>query len=200
MDPGATVPGLLENDPRVRSVRLGGSRASGRYHDFSDWDFLVETDAFATLAEDLPRIVAPIRPLAHQWDRYSSYECYMLILAGPQKVDLIFPDEAREWSAAWEVSPATLVAVDRHFWDWIMWLEQKRSGDRGEVLASGLADLYELLLRPMGAEASPASIPAAVETYLARRLELERRFGLHVPRELENEVRPVVLSRARRRA
>jgi Nucleotidyltransferase domain len=200
MDLRRSVPELLEKDPRVRSVRLGGSRAAGRAHAFSDWDFVVETDHFLRLAKALPALVAPLRPLAQQWDPYSSYPCYMLMLAGPTKVDLIFAGETREWSPAWRASTETLAAIDSHFWDWVMWLEQKRRGGDEEALTSGLRNLYDFLLRPMGADASPSSVPGAVQVYLERRGELERRFAIRVSRELENAVRPAVVRRAPRRA
>jgi nucleotidyltransferase-like protein len=195
MDLAAAVPELVVRHPRVRAVRLTGSRAAGRAHDFSDWDFLVETEDFAPVAQALAELVAPLGPLAEQWDPYASHACYMLMLRGPVKVDLIFPDERREWSPPWQPSAETLVAIDRHFWDWIMWLEQKRSGGHKDVLATSLGHMYELMLRPMGADSQPEFIAEAVDVYLDLRDKLERSFGVSVPRELEDEVRPAVLSR-----
>src|SRR4029453_11981063 len=66
--------------------------------------------------------------LSEQWDRHSDHACFMLMLPGPTKVDLVFPSEQREGAPAWEVTPDTLEAIDRHFWDWALWLEQKRRG------------------------------------------------------------------------
>jgi hypothetical protein len=103
----------------------------------------------------------------------------MLMLPGPTKVDLVFPSEQREWAPAWEVTPDTLEAIDRHFWDWALWLEQKRRGGSVEQYEKSLHDLFELLLRPVG---------------VAARESLERRFGLRVPRPLEREVRPALAS------
>src|SRR5438477_11731946 len=62
----------LQRHPSVRGVRLVGSRAEGRAREESDWDFLVESDDFALLADDLPALCRPFEPLAQQWDRLSS--------------------------------------------------------------------------------------------------------------------------------
>ncbi len=172
-----------------------GSRANGRAHDLSDWDFAVDTADFESVAGDLHRLVAPLRPLAEQWDPYSSHACYMLMFRGPTKVDLLFPEEHRTWSPPWNPSAETLEAIDRHFWDWILWLEQKRRGGREDVLANSLGDMHELLLRPMGVAEEPRSASDALAAYVVARDELEREFGFSVPRHLEREVRPAVLER-----
>jgi hypothetical protein len=171
-------------------VRLAGSRAEGRAHDLSDWDFAVETDDFEAVARDLPKLVAPLRPLAEQWDPYASLACYMLMLEGPVKVDFLFPEESRAWSRPWAPSAETLEAIDRHFWDWILWLEQKRRGGRLD-LHERLADMHRLMLGPMGAPRPPASVPEAVAAYTDARDELERRFATSIPRRLEAEVRRI---------
>ena len=90
-------------------------------------------------------------------------------------------------------SAETLEAIDRHFWDWIVRLEQKRRGGRENVLAKSLRDMFELMLSPMGARVRPRSVPDAVDSYLAARDELVHKFGVSVPRALETEVRPAVL-------
>jgi Nucleotidyltransferase domain len=186
------VPALVGAHPSVSSIRLTGSRADGTAHELSDWDFAVETSDFPRLADELPRLVEPLRPLAAQWDRYSDHACYMLMLRGPQKVDLIFPDEKQDWAAAWEPSPDTLVAIDHHFWDWILWLEQKERARNEHAVKKSLGDMYRLMLRPMGAVKPPASIPDALGAYLGRRAALEERFGVSVPRELQDDVQPAV--------
>jgi hypothetical protein len=48
------------------------------------------------------------------------------------------------------------------------------------------------MLGPMGAKEPPASVDEAVEVYLALRDQLEERYGVNVPRKLENAVRPVL--------
>jgi hypothetical protein len=191
MNVAEAVPALLEAHPAIASVRLTGSREAGTAHELSDWDFLVEANAFETLARDLPELLEPLHPLAAQWDRYSDHACYMLMLRGPTKVDLIFPHEWQRWAPPWEVAAESLGAIDRHFWDWILWLEQKRRS--GEELTSRLADLQELLLGPMGASDPPASVSEALASYVRLRGRLEERFGVSVPRELEAEVRPAIL-------
>jgi hypothetical protein len=197
MDVAAAVPAALKEHPAVTSVRLTGSRGEGRSHDLSDWDFAVATDDFESLAGDLPRLCGPLAPLAQQWDPYASHACYMLMFPGPTKVDLLFLDEQREWSPAWSPSPENLADIDRHFWDWILWLEQKRRGGRAETLAVGLGNMFELMLQPMGVETKPRSVAAAVDAYVRARDELERRFGVDLPRALEREVRPAVLEEPR---
>jgi hypothetical protein len=192
MDVARTIPQVLVSHPTVRELRLVGSRADGRSHELSDWDFAVEADDFRRVARDLPKLVTPLRPLAEQWDRYSSYACYMLMLRGPTKIDLIFPNERRDWAAAWEATPDTIAAIDLHFWDWALWLEQKRRHGRSRQLEKGLGDLFELLLRPLGVAGRPASVADAVDSYVAARADLERRFGRRVSRQLEDEVRPVL--------
>jgi hypothetical protein len=193
MDIGTAVPELLTSHPYVRNVRLIGSRAKGGLHELSDWDFAVETADFDAVAESLPQLLQPLQPLAELWDPYASHACYMLILPGPTKVDVIFPDQPRSWSSAWEVSPETLEAIDRHFWDWILWLEQKRRGGHAQIVGKSLDDMYELMLRPLGVERRPASIRAAMAAYVDARSAREREFALTVSRRLEQEVRPAVV-------
>jgi Nucleotidyltransferase domain len=176
----------------VQAVRLVGSRADGRAHDLSDWDFVVVTEEFESVASDLHGLVATLRPLGEQWDRYSSHACYMLMLAGPTKIDLLFPSEHRSWSPPWTPSPETLEAIDLHFWDWILWLEQKRRGGKGELLRKNLGDMHELMLGPMAVASEPKTVSAAIGAYVKARDELEERFGVSVPRDLEHEVRLLV--------
>lgn len=195
MDVATEIPATLLRHPAIRAVRLVGSRADGRNHEFSDWDFAVETDDFASVVQDLPHLFASLRPLTEQWDPYASHACYMLMFPGPTKVDLLFLEEHRQWSRAWSPSPENLRAIDRHFWDWIVWLEQKRTGGHEETLETGLRDMFELMLEPMGVLAKPGSVSEAIDEYIAARDELERRFGVSVLRELENEVRPAVMRR-----
>ena len=190
----------LRVHPSVDAVTLAGSRARDEAGPLSDWDFDLETSDFGSVAEALPALMRPLEPLAQQWDRLSDHACYMLMLPGPTKVDLIFPDQKQEWAPAWVPSAGTLTAIDHHFWDWILWLEQKRRSGKVDVLEKSLRDMYELMLRPMGAKAGPGSVVEAVAVYLDLRRQLEERFGVDVPRELENEVRPAVLSRAQRPA
>lgn len=189
------VPSALARHPAVRDVALIGSRAEGRAHDISDWDFAVETDDFESVARDLPRLVACLDPIAEQWDPYAPHACYMLVLRGPTKVDLLFLDEKRELSPPWEASKETLEAMDRHFWDWTLWLEQKRTRGDADVLADGLGHMHACLLRPLGVAAEPGSIAEAIDLFVEARGRLESAYGISVPRALEEEVLPAVRRR-----
>jgi hypothetical protein len=191
-DPAREVPELLRGHAGLRRVALIGSRAEGTAHELSDWDFSVEADEFAALERDLPGLLAPLGAVAAQWDRYAPHATYMLILPGPTKIDLLFLDERREWSPPWTVGPETLQAIDTHFWDWILWLEQKRRAGRDEVLAQSLRHMHELLLAPMGVAEPPASVAGATKVYVATRTALECGYGVSVPRDLERVVRPVL--------
>ena len=109
--PAEQIPHVLARHPAIDSVVLAGSRARGEATALSDWDFTVETSDFPSVASALPALVAPLAPLAQQWDRLSDHACYMLMLRGVGKVDLIF-DEPWESSPPWTVSAETLCGID----------------------------------------------------------------------------------------
>jgi hypothetical protein len=178
--------------PGVRDVRLVGSRAEGRAIALSDWDFLVEVEDLAAVAGALPRLLAPLEPLAQQWDRLSTNRCWMLILAGPRKVDLIFPDVPHTPEPPWQPAPGNLDAIDAHFWDWMLWLTAKEARGRLDVVGSELEKAFEYLLAPLGAGRAPPSITAAVEDYRAGRERAEARFAVSVDRRLESAVAPAL--------
>lgn len=180
--------------PAVRSIRLAGSRAEGRATAFSDWDFIVAADDFPALAAVLPELCAPLGPLAEQWDRLSPHQCWMLMLAGPTKIDLIFPDEPHELEPPWEPSRETLASVDRHFWDWALWLRSKEAAGKADLVATELDKLFRHLLGPLGVTSRPESVAEAVAAYRVARDRAERRFGCRVPRELETAVADAVAS------
>ena len=190
----ASVVEAVESLPRVRRVTLAGSRADGREHPSSDWDFAVETDDFGVTRDELPGPLEPLRPLAAQWDRLSENECFMLILPGPVKVDLIFAEEPHRAEPPWSPDAGNLPSIDRHFWDWMLWLAGKAAARKASLVADELTKLSQHLLRPLGAPGVPASIPDAVAVYRAAREEAERRFDVRVPRFLEAEVAPALPS------
>jgi hypothetical protein len=161
----------------------------------SDWDFEVMTDGFDAVARELPAMVTVLEPLAQQWDRISEYPCYMLMLSGPVKVDLIFPGEPYESLPPWTVTAETLGGIDRHFWDWILWLASKREKGQDELVHRELAKMSEHLLRPLGVDRVPGSIEMALESYRFARDEREREFGMEVSRRLEREVLPALSPR-----
>jgi hypothetical protein len=177
------VTAAVSPHPAVRSIRLAGSRADGRATDLSDWDFLVEAGDFEAVAAALPRLVAPLDPLVQQWDRLSNEWCYMLILSGPVKVDLIFPSEPHEHEPPWQPSPDNLAAIDAHFWDWTLWLRSKEAAGKTEQVESELVKLFDHLLAPLGADRAPSSVAEAVQSYRALRSR---------PTELEQEVAPAL--------
>ena len=173
-------------------MELVGSRAGGSPTPLSDWDFVVVTERFDEVARALPALVAGLEPLGQQWDRISAYPCYMLMLAGPVKVDLIFPDEPYESLPPWSVSAETLDGIDQHFWDWILWLASKQEKREDELVRHELIKMCDHLLGPLGVDRAPSSIEAAVEGYRAARDEREREFGVEVSRRREHEVLPVL--------
>lgn len=187
-----SVRAVLLPHPDIRAVELVGSRAGGSPTPSSDWDFVVVTERFDEVGRVLPALVAELEPLGQQWDRISAYPCYMLLLAGPVKVDLIFPDEPFESLPPWTVSAETLDGIDQHFWDWILWLASKREKREDELVRRELIKLRDHLLGPLGVDRVPGSIGAAVDGYRAARDEREREFGVEVSRRRQREVLPVL--------
>lgn len=135
-------------------------------------------------------MLAPLEPLAEQWDRLSDTWCWMLVLRGPVKVDLIFPEEPHEKEGPWVAGPETLAGIDGHFWDWMLWLRGKEVAGKEELVAGELEKLHGHLLGPLGAQATPSSVADAVVKYRAGRDRAEARFGRTVSRELERAVAP----------
>jgi hypothetical protein len=117
-------------------------------------------------------MVRPLHPVVAQWDRLSRTWCYMLILVGPAKVDLLFGHP----TGPWQVNAATLAGIDDHFWDWALWLRSKLAR-RGDIVAGELRKLHEHLLAPMGVTCAPASLGEAVTAYRMAREKCERRPG-----------------------
>jgi hypothetical protein len=155
---------------------------------FSDWDFAVATDDFPSIANALPSMAQPLSPIAQQWDRLSEHKCYMLILQGPTKVDLLF-DVPNQQEPPWTVSAETLPAVDDHFWDWLLWLLSKEAGGNDHLVSSELAKMFRHLLEPMAMSVCPADINGAVKGYVKARDAQERCHAVIVDRTLEQEVR-----------
>jgi Nucleotidyltransferase domain len=172
----------------VRGIQLVGSRATGQARPDSDWDFLVETRDFGAVAAALPELVAPLEPLAAQWDRLSDEQCWMLILREPVKVDLIFPGEPHVHEPPWVPSAENLEAIDAHLWDWLLWLRGKERSGNDEVVSAELEKLFIHLLRPLGVERVPSSVADAVELYRPARDAAAARLGCTISPALETEV------------
>ena len=181
------VTAIMCAHPQVRSVRLAGSRSRGTATAHSDWDFQVEVADFPTVAGDLPALVQPLGPLAQLWDPLSRHHVYALILAGPVKVDLLF-DVPHRPEPPWRPGADTLPAIDAHFWDWLLWLVGKRHRGQRRLVHDELAKMHRHLLQPLGGGAVPDSLEEAAADYLVARERAERRFGVRVPRRLQEEV------------
>jgi hypothetical protein len=188
----AAVKAALEPHPAVASVELVGSRATGRTHRLSDWDIYVRTDYFRQIFEDLPTLVEPLEPLHSFWDPYGKHEAFIVIFTGPTKVDICFFDEPRNLDSPYEVTAESLPRMDRHFWDWILWTEQKRLANKEGLMRESLQLMFTHMLRPMGVEPEPVTVRDALTAYLEARDRLEGELGISVPRELEREVCPVI--------
>ncbi|MFF5260255.1 nucleotidyltransferase domain-containing protein [Actinomadura viridis] len=178
--------------PAVERVEPIGSRARGTATELSDWDFHVAIEDFAEVSADLPALVAPYRPLAAQWDPLGDRASYLLIFAGPVKVDLIFGDVPRSRNPPWRVGPDTLAAMDSHFWDWSLWLVSKRRHGMNDRVRGELLKMSHHLLRPLGIETLPLSLEEAADHYLRARARLEARYRTRISRSLEEEVLPLV--------
>lgn len=169
-------------------MELTGSRAKGRATERSDWDFCIATDDFDALASDLPQLLAPLAPLVQQWDRLARHRCWMLILPGPVKIDLVFPEVAHDPEPPWVPTADNLQAIDHHFWDWALWLVSKEAAGKNNLVSNELRKLFHHLLAPLGAAHTPASAADAVNLYRAVRAQAEERFRVRVSRRLEAEV------------
>ena len=198
-DIAAAVCSALLRHPHVIAVELVGSRARGTPSPLSDWDFTVDVNDFAGVRADLPALVTELEPLSQQWDRLGpdDYCCYMLMLAGPVKIDLIFPGVPHRPEPPWGVAPDTLDGIDQHFWDWILWMVAKEQGGKDDLVRQELRKVSEHLLKPMGVDRVPGSIHGATVEYRAARERLESSLGVHVPRRVELEVLPVLRSAQR---
>lgn len=177
----------------MAGVTLVGSRATGVPTPLSDWDFVVGCDDVEAVRPSLPSLVAPLRPLAEQWDRLGppEHSCYMLMLRGPRKVDLIL-HAPHVPEPPWTVTPATLEGIDRHAWDWLLWLASKRLRGDDPLVRDQLVLLHEHLLVPMGVRDVPTSIEDAAAVFIEARDRWEHELGVTVPRALEREVLPAL--------
>jgi hypothetical protein len=181
-----TAIALVAKHPAVWRVEFAGSRSRGTHEELSDWDFAVKAWNFAAVARDLPTLVAPMNPLAEQWDHFPVYQ---VMLRGPTKVEYLFLEYPQDPKPPVNPSKDTLGAINTHFWDWIWWLATKEAAGRRDLVSEHLPQLFRHLLRPMGVDTTPEDIDAATRAFLARRNALELEYGVSVPRTLENEIR-----------
>jgi hypothetical protein len=184
------VVGALRGHRAVRSIRLVGSRVEGRANPRSDWDFRVETIDFPALAGDLPALLAPLEPLAQQWDRLSEHQCWMVMLPGPVKIDLIFLDEPHQPEPAWIPSAGNLEAIDHHFLGLDPVAQQQRgSGQRGPG-AGGVVEALRSPAEPAGSRSASVH-DGRGDPSLSRRSQRSRRTfpGTDPPRPADRGLR-----------
>jgi hypothetical protein len=93
----------------------------------------------------------------------------MLIVPGPTKVDVIFPEERHEHEPPWEPNRENLVALDAHFWDWTLWLHGTAAGGKSELISTELEKLSGHLLKPLGVQRTPKTLAEAVTSYRTAR-------------------------------
>lgn len=173
--------------PVVESVILGGSRADGRATDLSDWDLYLHGDPDLVMAA-IPKLVAPLRPLAAFWEPLAQEAGYMTVMTGPVKVDLFPVGAYRPLQPPWQPQPESLAAIDQHFWDWLLWLGSKSLRAETELVVEELKKMHWFLLGPMGAEQAPMSLQDAASSYLAVRTEVSARLGVRADEELGRQV------------
>jgi hypothetical protein len=184
---------VLASDARIRRAELTGSRARGAATALSDWDFTVTTAEFDAVQDALPSLTASLRPVVAQWDRLSRKWCFMMILGGPAKVDLLF-GRPHPIAPPWLVTAATLRPIDVHFWDWALWLGSKQLAGRDDAVAAQLGKMHAHLLRPMGVAAVPVSLGQAIDVYRAARDNREKAFRCRIPRAAETTVLPSLVN------
>jgi hypothetical protein len=177
------VAGAVRRHAAVTDVHLIGSRARGEVTELSDWDFGVDNEDPPRLAADLPELVAPLRPLAAQWERLSEQATFMVVLPDGVKVDL-FTGGTRAVEPPWAPAAGTLAGIDAHTWDWLLWLGGKGLAGRDDLVRAELRRFRDHLLGPLGDETVPATVAEAVTRYERRRAAAEQRFGVSVDRRL----------------
>lgn len=155
--------------PGVTAVALVGSRAEGDATPLSDWDYSVETTDFEATAGAIEELSTAGEPLAAQWDPFPADVTFMLLLPGATKVDFIFRGVQPQPRGPWRPGIDAPDAIEAHFWDWLLWLGSKQLRGEGELVASELSKMYDLLLEPLGAAHPPATLAEAAGGFLAWR-------------------------------
>ena len=150
----------------------------------SDWDLEIATRHGDVVMNDLPAIAQRVQPIAAQWERLAAHACYMLMLEGGVKVDLIL-DVPQELEPPWEARPGRLEGIDQHFWDWIVWLAAKDQRGDSELLRQEFEKMSVHLLEPVSIQQTPAAIEEAVQLFRAARDRLEGDMKTSVDRRME---------------
>ena len=182
-----TIREALEASEAVSSVVLGGSRARGGATALSDWDIYVEGEPEAMMTT-IPPLVASFAPLASFWEPLSEEAGYMVVAAGPTKVD-VFPLGARRHiQPPWRLNADSLPKIDAHFWDWTLWLGGKALRGEWSRVAAELDKMYGFLLAPVGVAVAPTSLDEAVASYLRARRDAADSLRVGVDAELGRQV------------
>ena len=181
------IRGALEGSEAVSSVVLGGSRARGTATGLSDWDLYVKGDPTA-MVEEIPALVASFGPLAAFWEPLSEQAGYMVVMDGPIKVHLFPIGASRRIRSPWRVSADTLVSLDGHFWDWILWLGSKALRGEQRLVGGELVKMHGFLLAPLGVSSAPGSLDDAVVSHRRARAEAVDALGVVVDPELGRQV------------
>jgi hypothetical protein len=187
MDLAKIVPDLLKMHPAVRWVNLVGSRSEGLALKYSDWDFLVDTTDFDAVSTALPSLTLKLDPLSHLWDPLSHQSVYMMILRGPTRVDIIF-DHRQQQKPPWTVNSETIIPINSHFWDWILFIASKEAKGSMDIVSKELRKMYPYLLAPLGCTRIPDSVEEAVREFILLFGEHKRLFNIVVDPALETEV------------
>jgi hypothetical protein len=185
-DPSDVIRAAVMADPRVQSVHVVGSRATGTATELSDWDYRISSADPAAVAKRLPALVAALQPMAQLWDPLAANPVYMVVLPGAVKADLFPGCPVRPTGP--RTRPASLSDIDDHFWDWNLWLGGKRLRGQDELVGAELSKMWGYLLRPLGATGPPATQEQAVCVYLGLRRRRELQLGHAVSCDLGNAV------------
>lgn len=183
---------LVARNPAIQGLALVGSRADDDPTPLSDWDLEVTTDDFQAAAVGIIEAAAALQPLAVFFDPLGTRPNLTVILDGPVKVDLIFPDTPFEPAPAWEATDQTLTKIDWHFWDWTLWLAAKRLRGLDDLVDFSLEDQFAFVLEPMGVSQQPTSIEAAMDAYEEAREKKAAELGVEVDPTFGHQVREAI--------
>jgi predicted nucleotidyltransferase len=173
------IAATIRQHPAIRDVSLVGSRLDGTASALSDWDFKIDTDEHERVFAELSVIVSAFQPLAAFWDPLGERRNYMAIFLGLLKLDLHLDMEPLP-AHPWRVSADTLADLDRHFWDWSLWLAGKFLKGNKTLVTRELKKMSDYLLRPLGCMKVPADVAGAVAEFVSARQDAESNCGVRV--------------------
>jgi hypothetical protein len=112
----------------------------------------------------------------------------MLVLPGPVRVEMLFPHQPQEPEPPWVAAAENLAAIDRRFWEWVLWASGIEAAGKTDVVAAELRMLFDHLLAPLGGDRPPVSVADAIDTYRRVRSQAEEHVDVSVARRLEAEI------------